>query len=890
MFSTRNPGVASWRLMLVGSFLLFSSCPADSSSAAAGGGAGKGGGEGGGCSIEWQILTKRNFSSQIGLHSHVLLMVTVPWSGESRSLMKELAHAVTRKQEKFGALKLMLVYRNSEKMLVDAIDATDEITILFYHYSMSFKYKGRLRAQNILSSARYLISLLPEELPLKTLSTQEDLVKFLDSTDKAILFFEFCGWTPILLAKRTENAFGMTGVSGMGFNGEVNRTFTLQQKKKQKGIENKNMNCGVENKFSGNWLRKFSSANRSAPCVDAENKRPDVGLCCTFEEFQHFDSFFSKFLTAAQEFFLPPERQRFGLISDRSLLTSLGVGDSASWLAMIYFVGCPSCSKILKENDDFKDALQMHNSFVLELEGDGLDLDPALPANRPSILLFVDRSSESSKIRRKSKEALKVFRELVVHNQISYQMAGKNNDKPEKSTFQGYQVSTSSHGPCQLELSPTSQKAGLKDTISIMIINEGGHVALDNIASDVQSNSLQKILEYVLQHKKEAKLKSPAKEVGFQLLSNDFDIKIADMLPSPIEDVQLHHISSDHTVENHVNHVDLNNDELLPTESISAREHEQSKHTSIGSSSQYSEEKRTVVDSSAQVISLESDCCDSNDELTNAEDVRVEQPGLPEVDCLREQQQSAALKGSFFFSDGSYRLVRALTAGSKIPSVVIIDPISNRHYVFPEHTVFSYSALVNFLDGFRNGSLIPYQRSETLFLKHREVKHPPFVNLDFHEADSIPRVTAHTFSEMVLGSNQSDSQNAGNAWKKDVLVLFSNSWCGFCQRMELVVREVYRALKGYMNKLKNASEKGEFLFSCDNLEEFMLRLPLIYLMDCTLNDCSLILKSLGQVELYPSLLLFPAERKSVVSYEGDMAATSIMEFIVHHGNDFHSKG
>ncbi|KAL6981179.1 hypothetical protein U1Q18_022808, partial [Sarracenia purpurea var. burkii] len=28
--------------------------------------------------IQWQILTKRNFSSQIRLHPHILLMVTVP--------------------------------------------------------------------------------------------------------------------------------------------------------------------------------------------------------------------------------------------------------------------------------------------------------------------------------------------------------------------------------------------------------------------------------------------------------------------------------------------------------------------------------------------------------------------------------------------------------------------------------------------------------------------------------------------------------------------------------------------------------------------------------------------------------------------------------------------
>jgi thiol-disulfide isomerase/thioredoxin len=81
--------------------------------------------------------------------------------------------------------------------------------------------------------------------------------------------------------------------------------------------------------------------------------------------------------------------------------------------------------------------------------------------------------------------------------------------------------------------------------------------------------------------------------------------------------------------------------------------------------------------------------------------------------------------------------------------------------------------------------------------------------MDFHEADSISQVTAHTFSEQVLGFNQSDNDFAANAWNEDVLVLFSNSWCGFCQRMELIVREVHRAIKGYINMLKAGSRTGE---------------------------------------------------------------------------------
>ncbi|CAL5427528.1 unnamed protein product [Camellia sinensis] len=204
--------------------------------------------------FEWEILTKRNFSSQIRLHPHLLLMVTVPWSGESRSLMKELTQLVANKQEKFGTLKLVLLYRNRERMLADVIGATEGITILCYHHSLPYKYQGRLRAQNILSSAHFLMTHPPEQLPLESLKTPEDLKTFLQSTDKALLLLEFCGWTHALLAKGknngTENGFGLKrlckldliivtkaesdGQFGVSFIGETNRSLAAKGKKNQK--------------------------------------------------------------------------------------------------------------------------------------------------------------------------------------------------------------------------------------------------------------------------------------------------------------------------------------------------------------------------------------------------------------------------------------------------------------------------------------------------------------------------------------------------------------------------------------------------------------------------------------------------------------------------------
>lgn len=128
------------------------------------------------------------------------------------------------------------------------------------------------------------------------------------------------------------------------------------------------LKCGVENSFNGvPWLGQFSSVNETASFEEVENVSSGVISSCTLQEFQQFESFFSKFMNVAREFFLAPERHRFGLVSERSMLSSLGLEDSSSWLAVLHVAGCPTCSRILKEEDDLKDILQMDSSVVTEV-------------------------------------------------------------------------------------------------------------------------------------------------------------------------------------------------------------------------------------------------------------------------------------------------------------------------------------------------------------------------------------------------------------------------------------------------------------------------------------------------------------------------------------------
>lgn len=93
---------------------------------------------------------------------------------------------------------------------------------------------------------------------------------------------------------------------------------------------------------------------------------PTDGDFCSSEEFHKYETFLVELSVIAKEFFLPPERIRFGLVQERALLSFLGIKYSGPWLAMLHFAGCTSCSKVLGEGDDIRHAIKMQASPVLE--------------------------------------------------------------------------------------------------------------------------------------------------------------------------------------------------------------------------------------------------------------------------------------------------------------------------------------------------------------------------------------------------------------------------------------------------------------------------------------------------------------------------------------------
>lgn len=127
------------------------------------------------------------------------------------------------------------------------------------------------------------------------------------------------------------------------------------------------MTCIAETEFTGiPKLGDFSSAADSSWWNTMEDI-PDTRHECSLQEFQLYDSFFPTLMTLIREFSLPPERLKFGLVSDKSLLSLIGVGEPSSWSVMMHYAGCLGCSKLLKEGEDLRSFLESDNSIVTEV-------------------------------------------------------------------------------------------------------------------------------------------------------------------------------------------------------------------------------------------------------------------------------------------------------------------------------------------------------------------------------------------------------------------------------------------------------------------------------------------------------------------------------------------
>lgn len=115
------------------------------------------------------------------------------------------------------------------------------------------------------------------------------------------------------------------------------------------------------------WLEDFSYVNDTAALQENDRVNRGLGQTCNHAQFEQFSSFLSKLIATAKTFSLPPERQKFGLITERSMGSSFNIRASDSWAAVLQLAGCPHCSKIIKVGDDIQRLLKMENPIVTEV-------------------------------------------------------------------------------------------------------------------------------------------------------------------------------------------------------------------------------------------------------------------------------------------------------------------------------------------------------------------------------------------------------------------------------------------------------------------------------------------------------------------------------------------
>lgn len=132
-------------------------------------------------------------------------------------------------------------------------------------------------------------------------------------------------------------------------------------------MEDEKLSCGRDDGFTGtSWLNQFSTVNNSL-VKEAENASVHAGESCSLFELQQYKLFFQKFIEVARDFFLPPEKYRYSVVREITLLPLLNVEEPISGLVTVHFAGCPSCSQVLKEVDNLRTILQSQPSPVSEV-------------------------------------------------------------------------------------------------------------------------------------------------------------------------------------------------------------------------------------------------------------------------------------------------------------------------------------------------------------------------------------------------------------------------------------------------------------------------------------------------------------------------------------------
>jgi protein disulfide-isomerase A1 len=173
------------------------------------------------------------------------------------------------------------------------------------------------------------------------------------------------------------------------------------------------------------------------------------------------------------------------------------------------------------------------------------------------------------------------------------------------------------------------------------------------------------------------------------------------------------------------------------------------------------------------------------------------------------------------------RLSQLGGSGEKIPTIVVINPVTGKNFPFDETKEFNAEEVGNFLEGVATGAIKPHFKSEPI----PETQEGP-----------VTVLVGNSFQSVVL-----DSDN-------DVFVEFYAPWCGHCKHLAPIWDQL-----------------GEF-YKNNNPKVVIAKI------DSTANDNPVI-----NVRGFPTLHFFPAGSKSEpIEYQGDRTLEAMIAFIEEH--------
>lgn len=602
---------------------------------------------------------------------------------------------------------------------------------------------------------------------------------------------------------------------------------------------------------------------------------------CNSTEYSRFANVYQRLIKIVRAYTLTPELANFAVVKNKRLLSTWGIEkmQNHTWFLVQWVSDWPNLPRLYYESETLESFFFGSKQLVRELNRESINHPSTFCNSTLPVILFIDKVAPLLEVRTKSWEALTAFRAFAREH------VRQENLEVQVST--DLQMESK---PASKDLPSLVKSVMPKESVTSLKSSFGQNVVL--LPSD-QPIRVSKI--------------TPSRD--HSVLSQETGFGQNVVLKVLVEGNGKVHVD-ENVLKGELQELDFS--KLLLSEDNAIYRIQEGKIAGKADSDSVS----SSLESFASLLS--SDVDGSIIDLKAAHLGESGKEGLPTVELREEQfikESNHGILFSFYYADGEDQWKDTVQPALPYPSLVILDSLKGGKFVFPTvNQSIDHISLKAFFDQFAAKKLQKTYVSEISPRKSRKQVQPPFVNRDFHEVDGVPWVTAerllqllaHRLSVGHLSVSVSDcNDDMRQFWKRAALVLFTTQSCGFCKRMELIFREVHRLLtcnwdrstkEGFSlqsmnhpystfdNDDQNVDLLGENLLGIKELET-KRKLPCLLQIDCTLNDCSVFFASIDQEELYPSVVLYPAQNKSrSVVYGGRPTVQEILKFIAVEGD------